>query len=271
VVRALLSEHAIRPDKAFGQNFLIDGNILGRIVEAAAVGPGDSVLEVGPGLGALTRELAGRAREVVAVELDRKLLPVLEKTLAGLDNVRLVNADALRFDLGEMPHGSLMVANLPYNVGTAVMVRALESMRFKRLVVLVQKEVAQRLVAPPGGESYGYLSLVVGHFAVAEIVRDVPSTAFLPAPEVTSSVVRITCDLTASPDPGLFALVEASFKHRRKTLKKNLVMAGYAAAAIEAALGALGIAPKARAETLSLAEFRELRSQLDKPAQAFRV
>lgn len=271
VVTGLLSRHGLRPDKAFGQNFLIDGNILAHIVAAARLEPGDTVLEIGPGLGVLTRELALRAREVVSVELDGRLLPLLEETLGVCSNVRLVHADGLSFDLSALPEGSLLVANLPYNVGTAMLTRALESARFGRLVCLVQKEVAQRLTAPPGSELYGALSLVAAHFAKAEIVRDVPPSAFLPAPEVTSSVIRLEVDPTARPDPELFTLIHQGFRHRRKTLRKNLVMAGYPAGLVEEALGSLGLDPRVRAETLSLEAFGLLRRRLDPRPQGDRV
>lgn len=261
MVQGLLGRYGLRPDKAFGQNFLIDGNILARVVEAARLTPEDTVLEIGPGLGVLTRELALRAREVVSVELDARLLPVLGETLADLANVRLVHGDGLVFDFATLPEGSLLVANLPYNVGTAVLQRALLAARFSRLVCLLQKEVAERLTAAPGSEPYGALSLLVAHFARAEIVRDVAPSAFLPAPEVTSSVVRLEVDPQAKPDEGLFSLIREGFRHRRKTLKKNLTMAGYPPSRVEEALAALGL-DRVRAEALSLAQFRALRARL---------
>lgn len=262
VVKGLLGDYGLRPDKAFGQNFLIDGNILAHIVAAAAITAGDTVLEIGPGMGVLTRELAKRAAAVVAVEIDRRLLPVLAATLGERRNVRVVHADGLAFDLKALPPSSLMVANLPYNVGTAMVVRALESGRFKRLVFLVQKEVAQRLVAEADSPHYGMLSLVAAHFGRVTVVRDVPPSAFLPMPEVTSSVVKVEVAASAQADPELFKLIGQAFKHRRKTLKKNLLMAGYTALPIDRALEALEVDPKARAETLSLAQFRSLRGWL---------
>ncbi|CAN5583145.1 16S rRNA (adenine(1518)-N(6)/adenine(1519)-N(6))-dimethyltransferaseRsmA [soil metagenome] len=271
VVRDLLSRYGLRPDKAFGQNFLIDGNILARIVEAARLEPGDTVLEIGPGLGVLTRELAARAREVVSVELDGRLLSVLNETLADCPNVRLVHADGLTFDLDILPRNSLLVANLPYNVGTAMLTRALVSGRFRRLVCLLQKEVARRLTAAPGSELYGALSLLVAHFAAAEIVREVPPLAFLPAPEVTSSVVRLEVDPAARPAPELFRLIHQGFRHRRKTLKRNLVMAGRAAGLVEEALEALGLDARVRAEALSLEQFGALRQRLDQHPREDRV
>jgi 16S rRNA (adenine1518-N6/adenine1519-N6)-dimethyltransferase len=239
---------------------LVDGAALQAIVAAAAVAADDTVLEVGPGLGVLTRELAARAGRVVSVELDGRLLPVLGETLADLDNVTLIHGDGLTFDLSALPEESLLVANLPYNVGTPILVRALESGRFKRLVFLVQREVAQRLAAAPGTPAYGALSLIVAHgFGAAETVREVKPSAFAPPPEVTSSVVRLDVRSGAESEPALFKLVHQAFAHRRKTLKKNLLMAGYGAPEVEAALIDLGLDPRVRAETLGIAAFYELR------------
>ena len=260
-VRDLLTRYGLRADKSFGQNFLVDANALGAIVEAAGLSPDNTVLEIGPGLGVLTRELALRAKEVVSVELDARLLPALEETLAGVDNVTLVHGDGLTFDLQALPEGSLLVANLPYNVATPILVRALESGRFERLVFLVQKEVAQRLRAAPGESAYGALSLIVAHFAAAEIVRDVKPSTFFPPPEVTSSVVRLEVTNTQS-DPETFALIHHAFRHRRKTLKKNLLMAGFDKARVEGALAALGLDPRVRAEVLDIAQFTALRRAL---------
>ena len=260
-VRDLLTRYSLRADKSFGQNFLVDANALQAIVGAADLSSDDTVLEVGPGLGVLTRELAQRAGGVVSVELDARLLPALEETLTGAHNVTLVHGDGLTFDLGTLPQGSLLVANLPYNVATPILVRALESGRFKRLVFLVQKEVAQRLRAGPGERAYGALSLIVAHFAAAEIVRDVKPSAFFPPPEVTSSVVRLEVTNTQG-DPETFALIHHAFRHRRKTLKRNLLMAGFARARVEAALAALGLDPRVRAEVLDISQFTALRRAL---------
>jgi 16S rRNA (adenine1518-N6/adenine1519-N6)-dimethyltransferase len=258
VVRALLAAHGLRADKGFGQNFLIDGNVLAKIVAAAGLGPDDTVLEVGPGLGVLTRALAEEAGRVVAVELDERLLPVLAETVGDRGNVQVVWGDGLRFDLSQLPRGSLLVANLPYNVATPLIVRALESGRFRRLVVMVQKEVAERLAAGPGERGFGALSLVVAQFAGVRRVADVGPSAFYPPPEVTSSVVRLEVDPDAAPDPELTELIHTAFKHRRKTLQKNLLMAGYPRGRVEAALAQSGLAPTVRAEALPLATFRAL-------------
>ncbi len=258
VVRDLLERHGLAADRSFGQNFLVDPGVLRAVVEAASLGAGDTVLEVGPGLGTLTRELALRAGRVVAVELDRRLLPVLEETLAGLTNVEVVRGDALSFDLSSLPDGSVLASNLPYNVATPVIARALESCRFARLACLVQLEVGERLVARPGDASYGALSLLVAHFARARLVRTAPPGAFVPAPQVRSAVVALEVDRAARPRPELFSLVAASFAHRRKTLKRNLLMAGYPEDEVAEAIASAGLDPKVRAERLGLPEFAAL-------------
>lgn len=232
------------------------------MVRAARLEPRHTVLEVGPGLGTLTRELALEAGRVVAVELDKRLLPVLEETLSGLDNVEVVNADALRFDLGSLPRGSVLAANLPYNVATPVIARALESGRFERIACLVQLEVGERLVAAPGDDAFGALSLLVAHFATANLVKVVPPGAFVPPPKVRSAVVALEVDPNARPHPALVSLINASFAHRRKTLKRNLLMAGYGPEPVDEALAGLGLDPKVRAERLGLKTFEDLLGEL---------
>lgn len=264
----LLRRHGLTADKGFGQNFLVDGAALRAIVAAADVAPGDEVLEVGPGLGVLTRALAEAGANVTSVELDDRLLPVLEETLAdlgevpGAGSVTVVHGDALTFDLARMPRRSKLVANLPYNVATPVIARALESGRFRLIVVLVQREVGERLAASPSTPAYGALSLLTAHFGRARTVRLVPPGAFHPPPKVTSAVVRIEVDEGARPDPELFELIHQGFAHRRKTLRKNLAYAGHDAARVDAALAELGLDPRVRAEALDLAIFERLKGLL---------
>lgn len=220
------------------------------------------MLEIGPGLGVLTRELAGAAGRVVTVELDRSLEPLLQETLAGCGNVELIFADALSFDLGSLPAGSKLVANLPYNVATPIVANALDSGRFRRLVFLVQREVAERIAARPGTPQFGALTLKVDHYGTARIVRHLRPGSFHPPPEVTSSLVRIDVDPDAVPDPELFSLIRQAFAHRRKTLKRNLVMAGHAEPLVADALVGLQLDPKVRAEALPLSVFARLRDVL---------
>jgi 16S rRNA (adenine1518-N6/adenine1519-N6)-dimethyltransferase len=261
-VRSLLARHGLQADKRLGQHFLVDRSALRSIVEAAEVQWEDEVWEVGPGLGTLSVALAARAHDVRCIELDRRMLAVLQETLAPFPNVRVHHGDALGFDWREVSQGAKFVANLPYQVGTAIISALLESRRFARLVVLVQREVAERLVAPPGSPAFGSLSLWVAHHGRARIVRNVAPGAFAPPPKVVSAVVRIDPDLTAEPDPETFALIRNAFRHRRKTLLANLRAVGVPSSAVEGALATLAIDPRARAEILSLAQFRQLRRLL---------
>ena len=258
----LLNRHGLRPDKSFGQNFLVDQNALNAIVAAAELRPDQTVLEFGPGLGVLTRELAARAGRVLAVELDRRMVTVLEETTESLDNVEILHQDALDFDYSLLPAGSSLVANLPYNVATPLVTRALESGQLARLVVMVQREVAERMRAGVGESGYGAYSILIAHFARATIVRDVSPGCFLPPPAVTSSIVRLDVRAGVQPDPELFTLVHTSFAHRRKTLRKNLIMAGYSGATVLHALGSLQLNDRVRAEELSLDRFRLLQTAL---------
>jgi 16S rRNA (adenine1518-N6/adenine1519-N6)-dimethyltransferase len=262
VVRGLLARHGLGADQAFGQNFLVDVAALRAIVAAADLGADDEVWEVGPGLGTLTRELARRTRRVVAVELDDRLLPVLAETLAPWPNVDVRHGDALQAEYGSAASGALFVANLPYHVGTAVLIRILAAGRFRRAVVLVQREVGDRLVAAPGTPAYGSLSLWVAHHGRARIVRLVPPGAFHPPPKVTSAVVRIDLEPGVEPDERTFALVRDGFRHRRKTLVANLRAAGLEADRVRSELAALGLDPRVRAEALDLATFRRLAGAL---------
>ncbi len=262
VVRDLLRRHGLGADTSLGQHFLIDRGSLSAIVAAAELTADDEAWEVGPGLGTLTVELARRARRVVAIELDRRLLPVLAETLAPWPHAEVRHADALRVDFATATPGAAFVANLPYQVGTAVLARVLSCGRFDRAVVLVQKEVAERLVATAGSAAFGSLSLWVAHHARARIVRSVPPGAFLPPPKVTSAVVRLDVDPAARPDPATFALVRDGFRHRRKTLVANLRAAGDDPDDVQRALGELGFDPRVRAEVLDLDAFRRLARRL---------
>jgi 16S rRNA (adenine1518-N6/adenine1519-N6)-dimethyltransferase len=219
-VRALLERHGLHADKRFGQNFLIDASALARIVDSADIAETDTVCEVGAGLGVLTFALAQHAKHVFSVEVDERLEPVLAETLAGLDNVTLWQQDALTVDWQQLPEGCLFVANLPYNIATPLLRNVLESQRFVRAVCLIQKEVAERLAAVPSSPAYGALSLWTQYYATVRIIRHVKPSAFMPPPKVTSSVIRLDIQ-QRKPAPRLFALIENSFKHRRKTLKKN--------------------------------------------------
>ena len=261
-VRELLAAHGLRPTKSLGQNFLIDGNILRAIAEAGGAAPGENVLEIGPGLGVLTREVASRGARVTALEKDERLRPVLAETLAGLD-VNIVWGDALDFDYASLPAGTRVIANLPYYITGLLLTRFMQAPGVVSATVLVQKEVAQRLVAKPGQDNYGFLSAVTALYGSVRHVRDVPKGAFFPAPEVTSSVVRFDFDRTREqPDPAFVSFVDHALRYRRKTLRNNLRMMGHGGEAIDAALARLGLRPAVRAEGVPLEGLRAVAAAL---------
>jgi 16S rRNA (adenine1518-N6/adenine1519-N6)-dimethyltransferase len=269
VVRALLARHGLRPTKSLGQNFLIDGNVLRHIVhvgleqvelEQSSV---PNVYEVGPGLGVLTRALAETGANVISVEKDEHLRGVLETTLEGIPNVRVVFKDALEFPWHHAPEGSLLVANLPYYISSAIIAKILEGGRFLRLTFLVQREVALRLEAQPGEDGYGFLSALVALYGRAERVFDVPKGAFFPAPDVTSSVARIHVTPGLRPAPGVIRVLEVALHHRRKTLRNNLSLAGYTPELIVQALRVADLEPSVRAEDVPLAAIQALAAVLE--------
>lgn len=261
-VSRLLEGHGIRLKKKWGQNFLVDENILDKIVAAADLGASDAVLEIGPGIGALTQKLARIARSVTAVEIDGRLLPVLQETLNVYGNVRIVHQDALQFDPAENQGPVKLVANLPYNVATPLFYRWLKDYRdhFSLLVCMVQKEVAQRIVAKPGGKDYGSLSVLCQYAGCCEIAFDVPRTVFFPRPDVSSAVVKIIPARTSEYDVGeesfFFRMVDAVFSQRRKTLLNTLHAAlPLSKEELIDAITPVGIDLSRRGETLSVAEF----------------
>jgi 16S rRNA (adenine1518-N6/adenine1519-N6)-dimethyltransferase len=258
----ILKAFGLQTSKRLGQNFLVDENVVANIVAAAAIEPGDAVLEIGPGIGTLTQGLAEAGAAVTAVELDARLISVLGQTLAGYDNVRLVHGDILKVDISremtKVPYK--VVANLPYYITTPILMRLLEQrLPISLLVTMVQKEVAERMVAVPGGKDYGALSVAVQYYTQPEIVFTVPPGAFIPAPAVESAVIR--CIVRSSPpvvvadERMFFRTVKAAFAQRRKTLANGLKAAGLTPAAATEVLAAAGIDGTRRGETLSLAEF----------------
>lgn len=253
----VLARHCVRPSKALGQNFVVDPNTLRKVVRIAAPGPHDVVLEIGPGAGGLTLELARVAGRVVAVELDRALLPVLAETLAGVANVTVVHADAMRLDLAATGANRL-VANLPYNIAAGVVVRALlEAPEIAALTVMIQREVGERLVATPGTKAYGHVSVVVAFLADASIATRVSRNAFYPVPGVDSVVLNLVRK-GSHEDVDLKRFVEvvrASFSQRRKTLRNALASLAGSPVDAQRALEAARISPAARAEELDLESF----------------
>ena len=258
VVRSLLDAHGVRPSRALGQNFLTDPNVARRIVRLSGIAADDRVLEIGPGIGSLTLALAETAGRVVALEIDRHLLPVLDEVVGSLGNVEVVHGDALAADypalLGDDPW--VLVANLPYNVATPLLARLLTDVpQLVRMVVMVQREVAERLAAPPGTRACGAISVKVAYHCTARVLAQVPPSVFTPRPNVDSTVVAFDrrpgppVALPGAPE-AMFTLARAGFGQRRKTLRQSLrAVLGDGA---EPVLVAAGIDPTARAETLTL-------------------
>lgn len=258
----ILKTFGIHMSKRLGQNFLIDSQVVAGIVDAAQITAGDAVLEIGPGIGTLTQGLAEAGAAVTAVELDRRLLDVLAKTLTGYDNVKVIHGDILQIDISREINQERykVVANLPYYITTPIIMKLLEDrLPIDILVTMVQKEVAQRMVAGPGGKDYGALSVAVQYYTQPEIMFSVPPRAFIPAPAVESAVIR--CTVRSEPpvqvgsEKMFFRVVKAAFAQRRKTLANSLKAAGLDKEAVIQVLAEAGIDGRRRGEQLSLAEF----------------
>ena len=257
--RQILDRYAITPKQSLGQNFLYDEGLLARITAAAELSPADQVLEIGPGLGALTRQLAQAAGRVVAVELDERLLPILRYELEPFRNVELVHGDILKFDPAAWFDGPfVVVANVPYYITGAILRRLLEgSPRPRRMVLTVQREVADRLAAKPPDMSL--LAVSVQYYGSVKPIGTVKAGAFWPRPEVDSAVVRIDVDERhLANEAAFFRLIRAGFSEKRKQLKNNLRGLGLGDEAIAAALAAAGIDGRRRAETLTIEEWERL-------------
>ncbi len=274
VTKAVLERHGFTFKKSFGQNFLTDTNILQKIVDTAEIDDQVNVIEIGPGIGALTEFLAERAAEVMAFEIDHRLVPILADTLRDFDNVTVVNEDILKVDLAQhiqnFKNPDLpikVVANLPYYITTPILMHLIESgIPFSEFVVMMQKEVADRISAQPNTKAYGSLSIAVQYYMTAKVAFIVPRTVFVPAPNVDSAILK----MVRRPEPAVavedesffFKISKASFTHRRKTLWNNLT--GYFGKTEEVkdkltkALDQAGLSPSVRGEALSLAEFASL-------------
>jgi 16S rRNA (adenine1518-N6/adenine1519-N6)-dimethyltransferase len=258
-VRALLERHGLSPSRALGQNFVADPNTVRRIARLAELAPGDAVVEIGAGLGSLTLALVETGAEVTAIELDRHVLPALREVVEPV-GVRVVEADALAVDWSRLLAGAprwALVANLPYNVATPLVLDLLDHVpAIERMLIMVQYEVGERLAAPPGSKTYGLPSVKVAYWATASLIGRVPPTVFVPQPKVDSALVRIVRRarpaVGADPDR-LFALARAAFGQRRKMLRRSL--AGLVDAG---AFARAGIAPEARPEQLGIEEWGRL-------------
>ena len=262
VTRHILKAFNLHASHRLGQNFLISPGVVRAVVEAAEIEPGDRVLEIGPGIGTLTQGLLEAGAEVTAVELDKKLPAVLAETLKGYEHLNVVQGDILKTDIAALMGGApfKVAANLPYYITTPILLSLLEQkLPITRIVTMVQREVAERMTAPPGGRDYGALSVAVQYYTEPEIVLDVPPNCFLPAPEVESAVivcaVRQTPAVTVKDEKVFFRVVKAAFGQRRKTLSNALKTTGAPKEQIEAALAAAKVDAARRGETLSLAEF----------------
>ncbi len=274
-INALLAGHGFRFQRSKGQNFLIAPWVPERIAEGSGADKSTGVLEIGPGIGCLTAELAKRAACVTAVELDSRLIPVLSETLSGLDNVTVVNADIMSTDLEALVRERFsgltpaVCANLPYNITSPVLTKLIDSGLFRTITVMVQREVARRICAAPGTADYGAFGIYVNFYALPELLFDVPPSCFEPRPKVTSSVIRLTLRPAPAEDVDkelFFRVVRSAFNQRRKTLV-NALSAGFPQLkkdAVTRCVSAAKIPEGARGETLSIPDFAALTRELER-------
>ena len=268
----ILKKYNFNFQKRFGQNFLIDSHILEKIVESAEIMKEDCVLEIGPGIGTMTQYLAESAGQVIAVEIDKSLIPILEDTLSPYDNVTVINEDILKVDIQKLVEEQnagkpiKVVANLPYYITTPIIMGLFEShVPLDSITIMVQKEVADRMQVGPGTKDYGALSLAVQYYAKPEIVANVPPNCFIPRPNVGSAGIRLTRyeepPVKVKDEKKMFSLIRASFNQRRKTLVNGLGNAGLPGITKESASAALeqmGLSPTVRGEALTLEQFAQL-------------
>jgi 16S rRNA (adenine1518-N6/adenine1519-N6)-dimethyltransferase len=264
----LLARHDLRAGVRHGQHFLVDPNTVRRIVRLADIGPGETILEIGPGLGSLTVALSEAAQRVVAIELDATVAPALHEVIHDVGNVDVVVADAMDVDISALTLGpSRLIANLPYNVATPLFIRVLQE--FPDVtggLVMVQREIGERWTAQPGSRAYNAVTVRARYHADARIVGDVPKTVFMPPPKVESVLVAFTRHAAPPVDVtdvrAFFAFVIAAFAHRRKTLRNSLGAAGFERSDVERAMRERGLAERARPEDLSLEEYAGLHTAL---------
>ena len=274
-IRALLGRHGFRFSKSMGQNFLIEGWVPRDIAEASGADEGCGVLEIGPGIGPLTVQLAQRAGRVAAVELDKSLLPILDETLAPYDNVTVIPGDAMKLDLAALAAEQfpgltpLACANLPYNITTPVITALIEAGCFQAITVMIQREVALRICAAPGSADYGAFSLFCQYYTTPELLFQVPPECFLPAPKVTSAVIRLVPRQTPPQDlveeKLFFRVVKAAFAQRRKTLLNTLsssLGSSLDKDGLRQAIQEAGLTPDVRGERLGIAEFAALAAKI---------
>ena len=272
----ILQKYNFNFQKKFGQNFLIDTHVLDKIIRESGVTKDDLVIEIGPGIGTMTQYLCENAREVVAIEIDKNLIPILQDTLSTYDNITVINEDVLKVDikkLAEEKNGGKpvkVVANLPYYITTPIIMGLFEShVPIDSITIMVQKEVADRMQEGPGSKEYGALSLAVQYYAKPEIVANVPPNCFMPRPNVGSAVIRLTCHekppVEVNDEKFMFNIIRASFNQRRKTLVNGLGNAAFLPVTKEQVVEALEkmqISPTIRGEALSLEQFAKLSNLL---------
>jgi len=273
----ILQKYQFHFQKKFGQNFLIDSHVLEKIIQKARITKEDCVIEIGPGIGTMTQYLAESAGQVIAIEIDKNLIPILKDTLSSYHNVTIINEDVLRVDIRKLAEEKnqgrpiKVVANLPYYITTPIVMGLLEShVPLDSITIMVQKEVAQRMQEGPGSKEYGALSLAVQYYAKPEIVANVPPNCFMPRPSVGSAVIRLTCHekppVEVKNEKFMFDLIRASFNQRRKTLVNGLGNAANIKVTKEQAakaLETLGLSPSLRGEALSLEQFARLSNLLE--------
>ena len=275
---AVLQKYNFAFQKKFGQNFLIDPRVLEKIIKAAEITENDCVLEIGPGIGTMTQHLACAAKKVIAVEIDRALIPILQDTLSGWDNVKIINEDVMKVDLAKLAEEEnggkplKVVANLPYYITTPIIMGLFENhVPLKSITVMVQKEVADRMQVGPGTKDYGALSLAVQYYAKPYIVANVPPNCFMPRPKVGSAVIRLERyeepPVKVKDEKLMFRIIRASFNQRRKILAnglKNSAELDFTKEEIAAAIAGIGKEPGVRGETLTLEEFARLADELSR-------
>lgn len=272
----IIKKHNFSIQKKYGQNFLIDEHVLNKIIAAAELNKDDYVIEIGPGIGTMTERMAPECRHVTAIEIDKELIPILSETLSGFDNVDIINEDVLKVDLNKLiaerndNKPVKVVANLPYYITTPIIMSLLENkIPIDTITVMVQKEVADRMMVGPGTKDYGALSLAVQYYAKPYIVANVPMNCFIPRPNVASAVIRLTCHkeppVTVKDEKLMFNLIRASFNQRRKTLINgisNFSGLSYTKEQVAMALNSIGLSENIRGEALDLEKFAKLSDAL---------
>ena len=278
--KEIINKYSFAFQKKFGQNFLIDSNVLESIIRGAEITKDDFVLEIGPGIGTMTQYLCEAARQVVAVEIDKMLIPILEDTLSEYDNVEVINQDVLKVDIKSLAEEKnngkpiKVVANLPYYITTPIIMGLFESgVPIDSITIMVQKEVADRMQTGPGSKDYGALSLAVQYYATAKVILNVSATCFMPRPNVDSAVIKLTRHkeptVNVADEKLMFKIIRASFNQRRKTLVNGLYNVGglnKSKEELAAVLESIGLAANVRGETLTLEQFAALSDALSKSA-----